>query len=462
MTPAETRIELVSAAHQESTVGLARQNDLSIVDEHPDEYLLDGGDRALPIHYDRFNRLGLDTEDTVGEYTDHLGQQHVKASNRVAIYAPRFGAVRTVTVPGAGTSIALVANTNDVSRTHGLRNRLSPSDQTQRDTAGRMLVRSRASGLDGGVNRRGVYQSTALVQQVKPVGPFEKLAFVGSGRFVQSERARLATGIQAAAVWSRAKSPVILAQFDGLQEAYAWFKPQEIVGTEDERLTKGELRIVKLADRKTASPGDVITFTIRYDNLGDRELHHIRIIDNLTPRLEYIDDSAFRERSAWRIKALRWNFTKWVLPYFGELTRITDISPDDIEKFIHAQKARGVKNSTIWHYITDLRAMFNWAIKKTRRGAGYGITTNPVNDADLSMIRNRKVVKMPLDPKMVDRAAEALGGQDRIYFDCLRWTGLRKDEANRLQWKDLDLERDPGLMMVPGTKTEDSATVLPL
>jgi len=177
---------------------------------------------------------------------------------------------------------------------------------------------------------------------------------------------------------------------------------------------------------------------------------------------DYIEDSAFRERSKWRTDTLGWNFNKWVLPYFGELTRITDISPDDIEKFIHAQKARGVKNSTIWHYVTDLRAMFNWAIKKTRRGTGYGITVNPVNDADLSAIKHRKVVKMPLDPKMVERAAEALGGQDRIYYDCLRWTGLRKDEANRLQWKDLDLERDPGLMMVPGTKTEDSASVLPL
>jgi len=177
---------------------------------------------------------------------------------------------------------------------------------------------------------------------------------------------------------------------------------------------------------------------------------------------EYIDDSAFRERSAWRIKALRWNFDKWILPYFGESTAVTDITPEDLEKFVHAQRARGVKNSTIWHYVTDLRAMFNWAIKKSRRGAGYGITQNPVNDADLSMIRNRKVVKMPLDPKLVDQAAEALGGQDRIYFDCLRWTGLRKDEANRLQWKDLDLERDPGLIIVPGTKTQESTSVLPL
>ena len=52
------------------------------------------------------------------------------------------------------------------------------------------------------------------------------------------------------------------------------------------------MRLVKLADKEAAQPGDVITFTIRFDNLGDRELRFVRLIDNLTPRLEYVDDSA--------------------------------------------------------------------------------------------------------------------------------------------------------------------------
>jgi len=69
-----------------------------------------------------------------------------------------------------------------------------------------------------------------------------------------------------------------------------------LVGLEEEELPDGELRIVKLADKKIAQPGDVITFTIRYDNLGGRPLHHIRIIDNLTPRLVYIDQSADSDR----------------------------------------------------------------------------------------------------------------------------------------------------------------------
>ncbi len=295
-TPTVARTEITPVAFQAAAAPNAEYN-ISDVDEHTDEYLLDGGDRALPIHFDRFNRLGVDTEDTIAEFSDHLGNRHVKPTNRVAVYAPRFGSVRTVTGPGAGTAVALFALSSDTSGTAGLKNRRTPLNRTQRDAINRIDVRSRPSGVESGANRRGVTQSTALLLNVKPVKAAEDLSFVSSGRFLQTERARIAAGIQAAAVWSRTQSPVIVAQDDGLQEAYASFKPQELVGLDDEHLTKGELRIVKLADRKTAKPGDVITFTIRYDNLGDRDLNHIRIIDNLTPRLEYVEDSATSDRA---------------------------------------------------------------------------------------------------------------------------------------------------------------------
>jgi uncharacterized repeat protein (TIGR01451 family) len=295
-TPTVARTDISPAAYQVASAPQAEYN-ISDVDEHTDEYLLDGGDRALPIHFDRFNRLGVDTEDTIAEYSDHLGNRHVKPTNRVAVYAPRFGAVQTITGPGAGTAVALFALSSDTSGTAGLKNRRTPLNRTQRDAINRIDVRSRPSGVESGANRSGVHQSTALFLNVKPVKAAEDLSFVGSGRFLQTERARIAAAIHAAAIWSRTQSPVIVAQNDGLQEAYASYKPEEMVGLDDKHLKKGELRIVKMADRKTAKPGDVITFTIRYDNLGDRDLHHIRIIDNLTPRLEYVEDSATSDRA---------------------------------------------------------------------------------------------------------------------------------------------------------------------
>jgi len=181
---------------------------------------------------------------------------------------------------------------------------------------------------------------------------------------------------------------------------------------------------------------------------------------------DYIDD-AKKNKSKWRFDALHWNFNSIILPHFNGDTPATQINCLKIEKFVDYYIEQGRKNSTIWHYVTDIRGMFNFAIKKTLRArdgvegeTDYGVTANPVNLADLHKIKNRKVIKRELDLAEVDRAAEVLSGQDRIYFDCLRYTGLRKDEANRLQWDNLDLVR--GKLLVPGTKTEGSYTVLPL
>ncbi len=264
--------------------------------KYPDEYLLDGGDRVLPIHYDQFHRLGIDTKDTIAEYVDHLGRRRVQPSNRVAIYAPRFSAIRTVSSPEGSTSIEQLVGTVESSRTSGLRNRLAPSFKQRHSAASRIRMRSRGSGLASEFKLAGVDHRLKPEQHVKLLGAFADLTFLQTGKLLQTERSRLAKTIQAAAVWSRNRSPAIAAHSESLHEVHAWFKPQELIGCEDKHQKTGRLRIVKMADRETASPEEIVTFTIRYDNLGDRELHQIRIVDNLTPRLQYIDDSATSDR----------------------------------------------------------------------------------------------------------------------------------------------------------------------
>ena len=90
-----------------------------------------------------------------------------------------------------------------------------------------------------------------------------------------------------------------------------------MVGLEDKKQI-GRLRIVKLADKKQAEKGDIVTFTIRYDNLGERPLTEVTITDNLTTRLVYVDDSATSDRDG-RLDTvdngegsliLRWTFDK--------------------------------------------------------------------------------------------------------------------------------------------------------
>ena len=73
---------------------------------------------------------------------------------------------------------------------------------------------------------------------------------------------------------------------------------------------------------------------------------------------------------------------------------------------------------------------------------------------------NTKSKKAPLNIAMIDHAAAVLPPADRAYFDFLRYTGLRKDEANRLCWSDINF--DEGYFHCKGTKTEDADAYLSL
>jgi len=290
-TAAEPRVPLRHAHYQpgpdRSTVTPVSAFD----EEFEDEYLFDGGDRAAPVHYEGLDRVGLDTEDTVAEYSDHLGQDHYKPSNRVAVYAPRFGAVRTISSPESGISMEKVAGATETTRGSGLQNLSASTQHAKSDAIDQMRMRSRASGVDADALHIDLAQRTSSTSHTKLTNAFEDMRFLNTGQFLQTEAARLAYGIQAAALWSQDQSPIIIAKNDLSQVLESIFRPSEIVGFEDMR-RPGDLRIIKLADKKMAQPGEIIEFSIRFDNLGDRELTDIRLIDNLTPRLEYVDGSA--------------------------------------------------------------------------------------------------------------------------------------------------------------------------
>jgi len=294
-----------SAAQPRNDVGSPRSGVQTAGHQHPywlpelppfpDEYLLDGGDRSFPVHRNHTGVSGLDTEDTVAEFADHAGKRHTLPSNRVAIYSPRFSAVRSVSGLESGFNVAALASAADADRSSGVRTRVSSNYHSQRDMLDGVRVRSRASGFESPSHMEGLDQATYASAHVTLLNAFEDLAFVQGGQLLQSEKARLGLAMQAAIVWNRDQYPVATASIDAIHQVTARFKPQELVGVEDER-TPGKLRLVKLADRKVAAPGEIVTFTIRYDNLGDRELNDLQIVDNLTPRLEYVKDSASSDK----------------------------------------------------------------------------------------------------------------------------------------------------------------------
>jgi uncharacterized repeat protein (TIGR01451 family) len=264
---------------------------------YPDEYLCDGGDREYPIHYQEDQMLGLESEDAAVEYRDDLGNRHVKPSNRVCVYSPRFAAVTAVTQPledvGGGRPVQAIASTTGV----GLANREGTFAQHQRDASERLVTRSRGSGLTGGTGVDVVDRPIAIHGHVHTTTPALDFAFLRTGHLKQTEEARLAASIQSAAVWTRDQNPVITAKSEQAIVLKSEFKERELVGKENRFNGQGKLRIVKTADKSVAEPGDIVKFSIRYDNIGDREVLEVVIIDNLTPRMEYVEDSATCDRN---------------------------------------------------------------------------------------------------------------------------------------------------------------------
>jgi uncharacterized repeat protein (TIGR01451 family) len=82
------------------------------------------------------------------------------------------------------------------------------------------------------------------------------------------------------------------------------------------------LCLFKCADCTSAKIGDVITFTLKYSNVGGRPMTDVAVTDSLSGRLEYVEDSAESDRDAvfttQRNEAgsvmLRWEITGRLLP----------------------------------------------------------------------------------------------------------------------------------------------------
>lgn len=175
---------------------------------------------------------------------------------------------------------------------------------------------------------------------------------------------------------------------------------------------------------------------------------------------DYLKDSADprRGRSVWRLKGLRLNIKKHILPHFGEAKLVNEITDDDIEEFILKLKAKSLRPKTVWHVMTDLRSTLYHAVNE-----GF-LRVNPAKDFSKkwgNIIGSTKSLKPPMDIAVIDRAAAAIKHpQDRVWFDVCRFTGMRRDECNRLKWKDINF--DLAMIHIPGTKTEDSDAWLPL
>jgi uncharacterized repeat protein (TIGR01451 family) len=253
------------------------------------EFLCNGGDQ-LPRARARVGDqiIGVEVEDTVARYTTVRGETHVTPSNRVCVYAPRFGSVRRVT----GADIGELA--------------VGPHKMLHRDTpigvdyeepglavTGRDLpIRNDLiRGPDAMRARdRGVPVENVLQPEMAEdvLALLANLSIMNRGILIKDDLPIILIGDQAATIWSVDQEVVVAVAGEVAAAVTRDQTARELVVYE---LPNGRLRICKVADRGDALPGEIVTFMLRVDNVGDSPLSEIVLTDSLSARLQYVPES---------------------------------------------------------------------------------------------------------------------------------------------------------------------------
>ena len=256
-----------------------------------DEYLRDGGNAGPPIRAGRNGELlGLEMEDTVARYNTLDGRTLVEPSNKVDVYSPRFNAVRQV------VDVEIDQQRN---RATGLIKPVKPMVPRTSEPVGlntQNLQAVRDIGTNPAVQLRGRQSQATLFAELRLMSfdnfyrVYENLAVIRTGVYVGHEEAILARASQAAVAWSHKQAVQIYLDSHAAGATVGSQKSQETYGIGS--APNPRLRLIKVASTPLAEPGDEVSFTIRFDNVGNQPIGSVEIVDSLTTRLEYVPNSA--------------------------------------------------------------------------------------------------------------------------------------------------------------------------
>ncbi|MCS7303553.1 MAG: DUF11 domain-containing protein [Thermoguttaceae bacterium] len=257
-----------------------------------DEYLRDGGDQGVQAAVDaNWQVAGLEAEDTIAHYDTIDGQRRVEPSNSIHIYSPRFGSVRQVSnlVANEGRSGWANLYLHTKLTQHEIHH--SPYWHKQHFALGRHHVQDRPVQYFGQLARHVLSTSLGPQGFQDRFMPFEDFQIIRLGQMEDTEKAELARWVQAAVVWAKDDTVAVLLneqtaaaliQDESLVQVYVVHQPP----------ANPKLRLVKVASTAYAEPGDLVDFTLRFDNVGNQPIQNVTILDNLSARLEYVADSA--------------------------------------------------------------------------------------------------------------------------------------------------------------------------
>jgi uncharacterized repeat protein (TIGR01451 family) len=254
------------------------------------EYIFDGGDQqpAVVVKQD-WSTAGVDPTDTVIHYETLAGTVCVQATNRVPIYAPRFGAVRQV----SGLQLS--------TRAVGTERILAPvaAERFDDKNLAGMVVLPVAPQGEQQVGLIDAFQENKVgtpLDQIQPLSrmssarvPFELIDPRRTGLITRQELIDIRQLIQNAETWVIRESLMIEISGQPALEVVDTQAAEDYVLYESPN--KCAMRICKAASHTIANSGDIVSFAIRFDNAGTKPLGNVVITDSLSPRLNYIDGS---------------------------------------------------------------------------------------------------------------------------------------------------------------------------
>jgi len=141
-------------------------------------------------------------------------------------------------------------------------------------------------------------------------------------------------------------------------------------------------------------------------------------------------------------KESRWR--NQVKPFFGKKL-LSEISAEDIRRYISKRMQDGVSNGTINREIALIKHMLNTAVR-----LGY-LEKNPIQNK-IEMLPENKDKWTYLMPWEFEKLKENINERYRDLLEFLVYSGMRIGDVLRLTWQDINMEA--GFIFVRGHKTK--------
>jgi uncharacterized repeat protein (TIGR01451 family) len=286
-----------------------------------DEFLCDGGDAGEPAHFGPLGGVrGIEPRDSVVTFQAD-DRPRVLPTNRVCIYAPRFAVVRAAIGANQNKTVVNLVESDYLQNHTTILAKQTAKKFTLTEMAELARHRSRASNLQSRQFAGEKTEIRVLQGYDVPTHVAGHIEVRTAAIAKQKQKGNLFREKLKAEGIKTAESAVVTGIAEGAgQQVMAW-KPQEMAGVEVPPNKPG-LMVLKQVDTSEAEPGDVVTYTIRYRNMGNVPIRSVSVTDNLLPRLEYVTGSTLgpagtvfssRENTAGSTE-LRWDLPEAVAP----------------------------------------------------------------------------------------------------------------------------------------------------